>query len=70
MAVSKKKSVKVVLEKIKNVGDLIDALSTLPRSAKLEPMGDPNVALCYDESLKRAYLDNIDWFYENELLDD
>lgn len=56
--------IKVVLNDIQNVGDLIDALSKLPKDTQITPFGSPNTVLAYDADNKVAYLDEANFIEE------
>ena len=49
--------VKIVLDNIDNVGDLVKALQSLPKDAGISPFGSANCVLAYDEEEGLAYLD-------------
>ena len=59
----------LLLKKIKTTGELADALAKLPRDTVIEPFGDPDCQLWYDEDKKRAYIDNEDEFISDEDLE-
>lgn len=50
---------KIILENISNVGDLVEALSTIPKETKIHPFGEIGSVLAYDEKEKRAYIDSM-----------
>ena len=63
--------IKIVTDSLSQmtVNDLIDALSALPGDAKIDPFGEYEVALAYDDKENRAYIDSRDWiedFVESE----
>lgn len=58
----------LIAENFTTVGELIDALSKLPADTSLTPFGDEDAALVYDKDEKVAYLDNMTYFEENEML--
>ena len=64
MAYKTSKGVKIILDKFNTVGELAEALQSLPPKIKLDPLGDPDTILIYVPKEKRAYLDNEDFFYE------
>ncbi|MCR5168601.1 MAG: hypothetical protein K6C13_15520 [Oscillospiraceae bacterium] len=48
----------IILQNIETVGDIIDALSKLPRNTEITPFGDPDAMFVYDKENNRLYLDN------------
>ena len=62
--------IEFVEENVKHtVGDLIDALSKIPRNTTIYPFGSSSVSLAYDKDKYIAYLDETDWIddkMENE----
>jgi hypothetical protein len=59
-----KKNLKIITERVHTVGDLIEALSNIPKSYYCDPFGDPSVAIAVDEEHKRVFIDSIDWIDE------
>ena len=54
----------ILLQNINNVGDLVDALTKIPRNTQISPFGDENATLAYDAANNRVYLDNDDFLDE------
>ncbi len=59
--VESKKDIKLLLKRIDSVGDLLEVLKTLPQDALLNPFGDPEVGVAFDEADNICYIDNIDY---------
>ncbi len=55
----------ILAQNISNVGELIDALSKIPRTTEITPFGDENTTLAYDKENNRIYMDN-DTFLDEE----
>jgi hypothetical protein len=58
----------LIAENFTTVGELIDALKKLPADTNITPFGDQDAALIYDKEGKTAYLDNMTYFEEKEML--
>jgi hypothetical protein len=59
---------KLIATQFTTVNDLITALQQLPADTEISPFGDEDAALVYDAEGKRAYLDNIKFFEENDMI--
>ena len=58
---------KVITKNISTVGQLKEALSSLPSDAKLFPFGSAVAHLVYDEANEQAYIDeSFDWIDNDE----
>jgi len=61
-------NMKVITRDISTVGQLKDALSTLPSETILFPFGSSVAHLVYDEENKQAYIDeNFDWIDNDDV---
>lgn len=62
---------KLITKNIQTVGQLQEALKSLPKDATLNPFGSPVTSLVYDEKTGTAYLDeDFSWTEDQEPKED